>query len=433
MQKIDINKIIPYSKNAKTHPKAQIKKIANSIKEFGFNQPIVIDKDFIIIVGHGRHEAAKLLEMTEVPCLQVDLTEEQAKSYRLADNKLSESPWEMELVIEELRTLPKAMIDLSGFSTDLILKDEPDDDDVPEIPKKAKSKLGEIYKLGIHRLMCGSSTESEDVKKLMNGKKAQMCFTDPPYNVDYNGSHTTEDLIKQDRKILNDKMTKDEFYGFLSEVNKQIIKYVEGGVYICMSSSELDTLKKSWEDNGGHWQSFIVWVKNNFTLSRSDYQHTYEPILYGWPAQIKNHYFIRERNGANVWEDLRKVKTEFKDGYTWINFQGFKIKIKGVVEKGEIIKKRQRTDIWRYDKPVKSPEHPTMKPVALCDEAIRNSSSKQDIVLDLFGGSGSTLISCEKLARKCYMMELDPLFIDVIIKRYEQYTGNEAVKITTAK
>jgi DNA modification methylase len=196
-----------------------------------------------------------------------------------------------------------------------------------------------------------------------------------------------------------------------------------------MSSSELPNLKKAWENNGGHWQSFIIWVKNNFTLSRADYQNTYEPMLYGWAKNIKNHFFIERRDIANVWEDLREVKTEFDGTHTSIKFQGFEVKIEGQV-KGIIKRKKQRTDIWRYDKPTVSKEHPTMKPVALCLEAVKNSSQRGDIVLDLFLGSGSTAIACEKSGRRCYGMELDPQYIDVIISRWEKFTGQKAIKLT---
>ena len=195
-----------------------------------------------------------------------------------------------------------------------------------------------------------------------------------------------------------------------------------------MSSTELDTLKIAFESASGHCQSFIIWVKNNFTLSRSDYQHIYEPILYGWPSDVVNHFFTEDRDIANVWEDLREVKTKFDGEYTSIKFQGFEVKIKGKAE-GTIKRKKQKTDIWRYDKPIVSKEHPTMKPLELCQQAIRNSSNREDIILDLFGGSGSTLIASESLNRVCYMMELDPRYTDVIIKRWEKTTGNKAIKL----
>jgi len=208
---------------------------------------------------------------------------------------------------------------------------------------------------------------------------------------------------------------------------KPIIANTDGGIYVCMASSELDSLKSAFEEGGGHWQSFIIWVKNHFTLSRADYQNTYEPIMYGWRNGIVNHYFTQRRDIANVWEDLSKVKTEYDGKHTTITFQGFKVRIEGKVEKGEVIRKKQHIDIWRHDKPTKSLEHPTMKPVALVVEAITNSSSDGDIVLDTFLGSGSTLIACEKTGRICYGVELDEKYCDVIVQRYVDYTGDTKV------
>jgi DNA modification methylase len=319
------------------------------------------------------------------------------------------------------------MFALTWFDEDIITDDAKEDDDVPDKSEKATSKMGDIYQLGEHRLMCGNSIDEKDVEKLMDGEKAQMCFTDPPYNIDYQGGMSTHKQNKREG-IMNDKMENGKFYEFLSEMTRRIVENVKGGVYICMSSSELPNLKTAWEANGGHWQSFIIWVKNNFTLSRADYQNTYEPILYGWAKGIKNHYFIDRRDIANVWEDLREVKTEFDGKHTSIKFQGFEVKIEGEA-KGIIKRKKQRTDIWRYDKPTISKEHPTMKPVALCLEAVKNSSQRGETVLDIFGGSGSTLIACEKANRKARIMELDPQYVDVIIKRWEEYTGQKAQKI----
>jgi len=209
---------------------------------------------------------------------------------------------------------------LSGFDIDLITDIKEKDDEFPEMDINIKSKIGDLYQLGNHFVYCGDSTKKEDVEKLMKGEKAQMCFTDPPYNVNYTGGMSATKKNKR-KGILNDKMSTKDFYIFLSLISERIIENVKGGVYICMSSSEIHSLKNAWEEKGGHWQSFIIWVKNNFTLSRADYQNMYEPILYGWNGNIKNHFFSEDRNRTNVWEDLRKVKTEFKDGYTTISFK----------------------------------------------------------------------------------------------------------------
>lgn len=422
-----IEQIIPYEKNAKKHPKKQVEQVAASIKAFGFNQPIVLDKNNVIIVGHGRYEAAKLLEMRDVPTISVNLTPEKAKAYRLADNKLNESKWDMDLVIEELKTLSLEQVVLTGFDTDLLLEGDEKDDVLP-VKVPARAKLGDLWQLGNHRIMCGDATIASQMERLLAGKTAVMTFTDPPYNIDYQGGMGEKKKNKREG-IKNDNMSEEAFHTFLAQALEIIVANTSGGIYVCMSSSELGSLKEAFEEVGGHWSSFIIWVKNHFTLSRSDYQNTYEPILYGWPARKEGHYFVDRRDIANVWEDLEKVKTEFDGKHTTITFSGFKVKIDGEVKGGQVIRKKQHTDIWRYDKPSRSADHPTMKPVALVMEAIMNSSIEGNVVLDPFLGSGTTLIAAEKAGRVCYGMELDPHYVDVIIKRYEEFTNKKAVKI----
>jgi len=423
---IEISKIIPYGKNAKKHTRKQIQQVADSIKRFGFVQSLVLDKNNEVVIGHCRLEAAKLLGLKEVPYISVEnLSDKEVKALRLADNKLNESQWDMDLVIEELKALEDdALVALSGFEKDLLIEPDEKDDIIPE-KVETRVKLGDIWKLGRHRVMCGDSTQQEAVLKLCGGNRAQMCFTDPPYNVNYTGGMGTHK--KNEREgIKNDDMSRPAFLEFLRGAMKQVIENTDGGIYVCMSSSELDSLKVSFEEAGGHWQSFIIWVKSNFTLSRADYQNTYEPILYGWRDGIVNHYFTNQRDIANVWEDLSKVKTEFDGKETTITFAGFKVKLKGKIESGQVIRKKQHTDIWRHDKPTKNELHPTQKPVALVLEAIFNSSNKGDIVLDTFGGGGSTLIACEKTGRICYMSELDTKYCDIIIQRWENYTNLKA-------
>src|SRR3990167_6985144 len=387
--------ITPYKKNAKKHPDSQLKQIALSLKEYGWRQPIVVDKNDEIIVGHGRWMAyEKYPEGIKEPWIVKadDLTPEQVRGYRLMDNKTNESDWDMALAIEELKELDTLGFDieLTGFDKDLLIEPDEKDDLIPEnVP--AKAKLGDLYQLGSHRVLCGDSTQPEAVLRLCGGNRAQMCFTDPPYNVNYTGG---ADVVLPGGKrgfgnrkgIQNDNMTREAFKQFLTDVMKPIVENTDGGIYICMSSSELDSLRGAFEKANGHWQSFIMWVKNNFTLSRADYQNTYEPILYGWRNGIVNHYFTQRRDIANVWEDLSKVKTEYDGKETTITFQGFKVKLKGKIESGQVIRKKQHTDIWRHDKPSRSELHPTQKPVALVIEAITNSSSQGDIVLDTFGG-----------------------------------------------
>ena len=280
---------------------------------------------------------------------------------------------------------------------------DPEEDKVPEVSSEpAKSKPGEIYQLGNHRLMCGDSSKLEQVEKLMDGKKAAMVFTDPPYNVDY-GNTMKDKMRGNDRTIMNDAFkTNQEFYQFLFDSIGSFRPFVQGDIYICMSSSELHTLQKAFIDQGGHWSTFIIWVKNTFTLGRSNYQRQYEPILYGW-FDGSSHYWSGARNLGDV------VKTEDM----MVDASGDKyIKVDNLPG-----------DVWEFPKPTSNKEHPTMKPIALVSRALINSSKKGDVVLDTFGGSGSTLIACEQVERYCYTMELDPKYCDVIRKRYANLIG----------
>lgn len=422
IKNIGIEKILPYSANAKKHAKKQVRQIADSIQSFGFNQPIVVDKSGVIIVGHGRYEAAKLLGLAEVPVIVVNLSEEKAKAYRLTDNKLNESPWEMELVVEELKKMSEEMLRLTGFSLDLIMDPESKDDVLPE-QVSPRAKTGDMYALGNHRIVCGDSCEASTFERF-GDEKASMTFTDPPYNVDYEGK------TKEKLRIQSDKMAKPDFKIFLERSFKNIVTHTQGGIYICMSTKEFGTCMDAFEAAQGHWSSTIIWVKNNFTLGRADYQNSHEPILYGWAKNLKNHYFIERRDVANVWEDLANVKAEYDGTFTTISFQGFKIKLPGKIDRGSVIRKKQRLDIFRHDKPSRSNDHPTMKPVALMCEAISNSSQEGEIVLDPFLGSGSTLIACEKMGRVCHGIELDPRYVDSAIARWEEYTKQKAKKIS---
>jgi DNA modification methylase len=378
MNNIAIDKIFPYEKNAKKHPKKQIEQVAESIREFGFNQPIVVDKNNVIIVGHGRLEAAKLLDMKEVPVLMVDLTEEQASAYRLADNKLNESEWDMKLVIEELKGLSEPMLDLTGFGRDLILESDELDDNIPE-EAPAMVQLGEIWKLGEHRLMCGDSTKLDDVEKLMDGKLADMIHTDPPYNVDYGSSKNPRHKI---RSIENDKMNTGDWEKFCKDLFANFKLFNKGDVYMWGASGPEGMRMRLWlTEIGCHWSATIIWKKDRLVLTPANYQRMYEPCFYGWFDK-------------STWDGGRK-----------------------------------EVEVWDMKRPTDSKLHPTMKPVEVCVRAITNSSRERDIVLDLFLGSGSTLIAAEKTKRVCYGMEIDPKYCDVIIKRYEEYSGKKAEKI----
>lgn len=435
-QSAPVSDFIAFNDELKEISQKNLGKLKNSIVRNGFTKPI-ITWHMKILDGHQRKIALESLAfdgytIPKIPYVEIDVdSETKAKEILLtcAAQYGEVTKERLEYFISNNRL---NALDLSSFVAlprleDIACQEIDLNEEAPEPKSEPVAKLGDIYQLGRHRLICGDSTDRATIERLMDGQKADMVFTDPPYNVDYTGGMGTH--AKNEREgILNDKMSASQFYAFLLAACRNMIDFCTGGIYICMSSSELDTLKVAFEEAGGHWQSFIIWVKNTFTLSRSDYQHTYEPILYGWPEKIKNHYFIELRDNGNVWEDIMKVKSEYNGEHTILKFQGFELKLKGKVE-GQIKRGKQKTDIWRYNKPVKSDEHPTMKPIELCAEAIKNSSTEGRIVLDLFLGSGSTLIAAEKLKRSCYGCELDPKFVDVIIDRWEKMTGTKAVKL----
>lgn len=368
-----INTIIPYEKNAKKHPKKQVEQVAASIKEFGFNQPIVVDKNNVVIVGHGRLEAAKLLGLEEVPVLQVDLSEEQAKAYRLADNKLNESDWDMELVIEELKELDTNMVKLTGFDTDLIIEPEEKDDIVPDIPEEPKSKLGDIYQLGEHRVMCGDSMKLEDVERLMNGKKADMVFTDPPYKLQTDGGW--EQANRPELEFIADFNPKD----FLNNLPLFFDGTMNAYVF-CNKELLPDYLV--WARDCGYSFNVLVWKKPNAIPIGDSHRPDIEYLLL------------------------------FRKNAIWNNG------LSSIVNYSRLIESPRETGL-----------HPTMKPVAIITNQMLISSHDKSIVVDPFLGSGSTLIAAEKTGRICYGMELDPKYVDVIVKRWEDYTGQKAVKL----
>jgi DNA modification methylase len=384
--------LTPYSNNAKTHPTEQIDKIAASIASFGFDQPIVVDGDGVIIKGHGRREASLRLGLDKVPVLvRSDLSVTEIKAARLADNRTAQSPWDEDLLRVELEALLEQDFDLelTGFDLaeidELLAAAEPEqaglteDDEVPEVPEQPVSRPGDLWVLGNHRLLCGDATVLADVERVLGGQLADMVFCDPPYGVNYANS-PKDKLRGKHRPILNDNLGPG-FEAFLYDACLNILQVTKGAVYVCMSSSELDTLQRAFRTAGGRWSTFLIWAKNTFTLGRADYQRQYEPILYGW-KDGSDHYWC----GA-----------------------------------------RDQGDVWFFDKPVRNDLHPTMKPVALVERAIRNSSKTRDIVLDPFGGSGSTLIACEKAGRHARLIELDPKYVDTVILRWEEFAGGTAV------
>ena len=388
--------LVPYAKNARQHPPEQIDQIAASMERFGFTIPMLVAEDGTIIAGHGRLMAAAQLGLAEVPVMVArGWSEEDRRLYTLADNRLAEiAEWDPEMLrieIGELREdfgiedmsligfsaedlaeiLPDALIDTTGGLTD--------PDDVPEVPEAPVTRPGDVWLMGKHRLLCGDSTVATDVQKVLGDVKADLCFCDPPYNVDYAGGVGAEKAGKG-RRIKNDALG-DGFGQFLYDACVLINAHTDGAVYICMSSSELQTLQSAFKSAGGHWSTFIIWAKDRFTLGRADYQRQYEPILYGWPEGVKRHWC------------------------------------------GD----RDQGDVWNIERPHKNDLHPTMKPVALVERAIRNSSRKGDLVFDPFGGSGTTLIAAEKTGRHASLIELDPKYVDVIVRRWQEFTGEAAV------
>src|SRR5579883_151459 len=387
-----VERLIPYARNARTHSDEQVAQVAASIAEFGFVNPILVGPDGVIIAGHARLLAARKLRMTEVPVLVLGhLTETQRRALVLADNRLAlNAGWDEEMLKVELESLREDGFDLDvvGFTDEEIedlLRDpeqvvegNSDEDAAPELPETAVTVAGDLWMLGEHRLLCGDSTQMEAIEKVLAGGLADMVFTDPPYNVNY-GATMKDKLRGKKRKIANDNLG-EGFEKFLCNACVNMLAVTNGAIYICMSSSELHTLHRAFTEAGGHWSTFVIWAKNTFTMGRSDYQRQYEPILYGW-KEGTDHYWC----GA-----------------------------------------RDQGDVWFIKKPISNDLHPTMKPVELVERALRNSSKSRDTVLDPFGGSGSTLIACERTGRQARLIELEPKYCDVIVRRWQEHVGQEA-------
>lgn len=412
----NIDEIIPYINNPRDNEPA-VDAVASSIKNFGFNQPIAIDSKNEIIAGHTRYKAAKKLDLKEVPCVIIDdLTDEEVRAYRLADNKVAEKAiWNKELLAEELAGLGNLDMTLFGFDESDFKDDFKEDDfDIEEELGKIDeptSKLGDIFELGDHVLMCGDSTKLEDINKIASPGEIDLVITDPPYNVEYEGKK------KKREKIKNDSMQEDEFSKFLKEVFTNIKELLKpgGAFYVWHADRNRFIFSKALRDAGLEERQNLIWIKNNITIGRSDYQWKHEPCLYGWKEGAA-HYFIADFTNTSVYDDVpnlaRMNKNELKE---------YAKKLLEIIEDG--------TTIMREDKPLTSPLHSTMKPITLIAKQIKNSSKKGELVLDLFGGSGTTLIAAEQTGRKSRVIELDPIYVDVIIARWEKFTGQKARKI----
>lgn len=385
MKLVPIDRLVPYINNARTHSPEQINKLRSSLREFGFINPVIIDRDYGVIAGHGRILAAKEEGITEVPCVFADyLTEAQKKAYIIADNRMAmDAGWDEELLRVEIEALQAEAFDVSltGFDPNEIddlfkenLKDGLHDDDFDieaELKKPTFTKAGDVWTLGRHRLVCGDSTKKETYDILMDGKKANLVLTDPPYNVNYEGTAG---------KIKNDHMANDAFYQFLFDAftNMEAVMADDASIYVFHADTEGLNFRRAFADAGFYLSGCCIWKKNSLVLGRSPYQWIHEPVLFGW-----------KKSGKHAWYAGRK-----------------------------------ETTVWEYDKPKKNADHPTMKPIALLAYPIMNSSMTNALVLDPFGGSGSTLIACEQSERTCYTVELDEKYCDVIVKRYIEQVGS---------
>ena len=382
MQLVDISKLIPYQNNARTHSKEQINKLRSSLREFGFVNPVIIDREYNVIAGHGRIAAAREEGITQVPCVFVDhLTEAQKKAYILADNRMAlDAGWDEDLLRVELEALEEMGYDLglTGFDDKelaaLFPAEEAKEDDFDvdaELQKPTFTKAGDVWTLGRHRLVCGDATDPAVYGVLMDGTKANLVITDPPYNVNYEGSAG---------KIQNDNMADEKFYEFLLAAfrNMESVMAPDASIYVFHSDTEGLNFRRAFADAGFYLSGCCIWKKQSLVLGRSPYQWQHEPVLYGW-----------KKNGKHQW-------------YTG----------------------RKETTIWEFDKPKKNGDHPTMKPIPLLAYPIGNSSMANSVVLDPFGGSGSTLIACEQTDRICRTIELDEKFCDVIVNRYIEQVGS---------
>ena len=411
---VPIEKLVPYANNARTHTPEQIMKLRASIREFGFADPIMIDEDYNILAGHGRLLAAKDEGYTEVPCVPIEgLTDAQKKAYILANNRLAEDAgWDKELLTIELAGLLSAGYDLgiTGFDADELseLLDagiDPQEDtfDIEAaLQEPPITKPGDLWLLGKHRLVCGDSTEAETYRLLMDGKQADLVITDPPYNVDYEGKAG---------KITNDNLPDDEFETFLAYAFDEMHNAMRPGAsfYVWFGQTEGRSFYNAIEGTLGKVRQILIWNKNAFLLGRQDYQWKHEACIYGWKNGAA-HYFVSDRTQSTILEDKPLDFDKMK-----------KDELRRLLE--AIYSDALPKTVIDEDKPLRSDEHPTMKPVPLLVRFVKNSSMPGDIVLDPFGGSGSTLIASEQYSRICYTAELEPKFCDVIVQRYIEQVG----------
>lgn len=415
-----IDDIKPYDKNAKEHTDKQLLQLANIVKEVGWRQPSLVNQKGIIVVGHGRYLAYKKFKdkLGLKPIWIIDdmgrtvfggpeetpMTDEQEKTYRLADNKLNESKWEMDLVVEELKLLPMPMIQLTGFNSNIILETKEDKPDLANIGAP-KSQLGDLYELGRHKLICGDSTDPETYKKLLGDERPRLVFTDPPYSIDYLSggglSYNSEKFGGTGGKIFNDDKTPAEALEFYRKIAKQLYDFTSKDMtlYWWYANRLTDVNMQALRDNKFHFSQIVLWLKNSLIYSPGQlYHRIYEPCMVMWKEDGEPHYQDMTFSAyTELWNLDKKTFAEHLD--IWY---------------------QKRDNTAKYI-------HPTQKPVQLAERAIKRSSAKGDTVIDAFGGSGSTMIACEQLERDARLIELDPKYVDAIVTRYTQFTESTHV------
>ena len=427
LERIPVDALVPYARNSRTHSDAQIEQIAASIREFGFTNPVLVDEAGGIIAGHGRVMAARLLGMAEVPCLRLShLSEQQKRAYVIADNKLAlNAGWDDDMLRAEIEALRVADydLDLLGFRTDEIAdlfaavaeENTRDPEDAPPLEETAVSKPGDVWILGPHRVLCGSSLEISAWDALMAGEHADICWTDPPYNVAYES--------KLAGKIKNDDMADVQFRGFLRDALVAVFAVLKPGAPIYVAHSDTEGLNFRWafRESGLKLSGCLIWRKDQFVLGRSDYQWMHEPILYGWRPGSKHRWYGGRKLSTVLEHGEGGAVTKLADG-RWAVRAGDAI----LIVSGEATIEEHPLSVLFHEKPRRSAEHPTMKPVGLIEKMLRASARAGDIVVDGFGGSGSTLIAADRMGMSARLVELDPKFVDVIVRRWQEYTGRVA-------
>lgn len=441
---LPVDALVPYARNARTHSEEQIAHIVASIREYGFTNPVLIDENGGIIAGHGRVMAARCMQLEVVPCLRITgLSDSQRRAYILADNQIAlNAGWDLDKLAAELQDLREEGygLDILGFDADFLadlLADPPPEnnpDEAPPVPMDPVSVIGDIWILGSHRLICGDSTSSTSLQALMQGELADACWTDPPYNVAYGDCADFQNQGKNGKqrntdRILNDDLDEASFRAFLGGFYRAAWSVMKPGaaMYVAHSETERHNFTELFLQNGFKLSGCLIWRKNALVLGRSDYQWMHEPILYGWKTGAAHRWY-----GGRKQTTIRQLEanpfTHRSDGLWEIQLGSSILIMDGEVKVEELL-----PDVLTEDKPLCNDVHPTMKPVALIERMLVNSAKRGDLVLDPFGGSGSTLMACERLGMRARLSELSPGYVDVIVRRWQDYTGQRAILESSGK